>query len=118
MAGAKMHSAKKKRLINNTIVHVILAILAFIWVFPIIWVILTSFRAEKGSYVSTFLPQSYTLDNYAKLFTDTSILNFPRMFSNTLFIAVCSCTIPSILPSVPASLPPFMYWRYPTACPG
>lgn len=56
MAGAKMHSAKKKRLINNTIVHVILAILAFIWVFPIIWVILTSFRSEKGSYVSTFLP--------------------------------------------------------------
>ena len=93
MAGAKMHSAKKKRLINNTIVHVILAILAFIWVFPIIWVILTSFRAEKGSYVSTFLPQSYTLDNYAKLFTDTSILNFPRMFSNTLFIAVCSCIL-------------------------
>ena len=93
MAGAKMHSAKNKRLINNTIVHVILAILAFIWVFPIIWVILTSFRAEKGSYVSTFLPQSYTLDNYAKLFTDTSILNFPRMFSNTLFIAVCSCIL-------------------------
>lgn len=93
MAGAKMHSAKKKRLINNTIVHVILAILAFIWVFPIIWVILTSFRSEKGSYVSTFLPQSYTLDNYAKLFTDTSILNFPRMFSNTLFIAVCSCIL-------------------------
>ena len=49
--------------------------------------------AEKGSYVSTFLPQSYTLDNYAKLFTDTSILNFPRMFSNTLFIAVCSCIL-------------------------
>ena len=93
MAGAKMHSPKKKRLINHTIVPVILALLAFIWVFPIIWVILTSFRAEKGSYVSTFLPQSYTLDNYAKLFTDTSILNFPRMFSNTLFIAVCSCIL-------------------------
>ena len=26
----------------------------------------------------TFLPQSYTLDNYIKLFTDTSILNFRR----------------------------------------
>src|SRR5699024_7472538 len=67
--------------------------LAFIWVFPIIWVILTSFRAEKGSYVSTFFPQSYTLDNYIRLFTDTSILNFPQMFMNTLFIAICSCIL-------------------------
>lgn len=93
MAAAKMKSAKTKRLINNTIVHVVLAILAVIWVFPIIWVVLTSFRAEKGSYVSTFLPRSYTLDNYVKLFTDTSILNFPKMFMNTLIIAVFSCLI-------------------------
>ena len=93
MAAAKMKSAKTKRLINNTIVHVVLAILAVIWVFPIIWVVLTSFRAEKGSYVSTFLPRSYTLDNYVKLFTDTSILNFPKMFMNTLIIAIFSCLI-------------------------
>lgn len=93
MTGNKIHSAKKKRFINNTIVHVILGILAAIWVFPIVWVILTSFRAEKGSYVSTFFPQSFTLDNYAKLFTDTSILNFPQMFMNTLFIAICSCIL-------------------------
>ena len=93
MAGNKIHSAKKRRFINNTIVHVILGILAVIWVFPIVWVILTSFRAEKGSYVSTFFPQSFTLDNYVKLFTDTTILNFPQMFMNTLFIAICSCIL-------------------------
>ena len=93
MAVNKFHSAKRKRFINNSIVHVILAILACVWVFPILWVILTSFRAEKGSYVSTFFPQSFTLDNYTKLFTDTTILNFPKMFTNTLFIAVCSCII-------------------------
>ena len=93
MAAAKYKSAKTKRFVNNTIVHVSLAILAFIWVFPIIWVVLTSFRAEKGSYVSTFLPRSYTLDNYIKLFTDTSILNFAKMFMNTLIIAIFSCLI-------------------------
>ena len=93
MAAPKFKSAKTKRFVNNTIVHVSLAILAFIWVFPIIWVVLTSFRAEKGSYVSTFLPQSYTLDNYIKLFTDTSILNFPKMFMHTFIIAVISCLI-------------------------
>lgn len=93
MAAKKIGSAKRKRLINNTIVHVVLAILAIVWVFPIAWVVLTSFRAEKGSYVSTFLPQGYTIANYVKLFTDTTLLNFPRMFGNTLFIAICSCIL-------------------------
>lgn len=93
MAAQKMHSAKKKRMINNVIVHVSLAVLAAIWVFPIVWVILTSFRAEKGSYVSTFFPKEFTLDNYIRLFTDTSILHFPKMFMNTLIIAVFSCIL-------------------------
>lgn len=85
------HKTTKK--IKNIAVHCLLAVLAFIWVFPILWVVLTSFRAEKGSYVSTFLPQSYTFDNYIKLFTDTSLLNFPQMFMNTLIIAIFSCIL-------------------------
>lgn len=89
----KEQSAKSVRLRNNIIVHTILAILAVIWVFPIFWVVMTSFRAEKGSYVSSFFPKSFTLDNYIKLFTDTTILNFPKMFTNTLIIAVCSCLL-------------------------
>lgn len=93
MAAKKMGSAKRKRFINNVIVHVLLSVLAIVWVFPIAWVVLTSFRAEKGSYVSTFLPQGYTTANYVKLFTDTTLLNFPKMFGNTLFIAVCSCIL-------------------------
>ena len=86
-------SAKSKRFVSNVIVHVILAILSIIWLFPIFWVVLTSFRAEKGSYVSTFFPKSYTLDNYIALFTDTGILNFPKMFANTFVVAIFSCVI-------------------------
>lgn len=86
-------SMKTKKFISNTIVHTVLAVMAVIWVFPIFWVVLTSFRAEKGSYVSTFLPKNYTLDNYKQLFTNTTVLNFPRMFANTLIIAIFSCII-------------------------
>ncbi|MDD6492893.1 MAG: ABC transporter permease subunit [Firmicutes bacterium] len=88
--------AKVRKKIVNVIVHVILAILAFIWILPIFWVVLTSFRAEKGSYVTTFFPKSYTLDNYIKLFTDTTILNFPLMFRNTFVIAIFTCIISTI----------------------
>lgn len=86
-------SVKVRKKITNVIVHVCLAVLAVIWLFPIFWVILTSFRAEKGSYVSTFFPKSYTLKNYVKLFTDTQVLNFPKMFMNTLIIAIFVCII-------------------------
>ena len=85
--------ARIKKNVTNVIVHVVLAILSVIWLLPILWVILTSFRAEKGSYVSTFFPKSYTFDNYIRLFTDTSILNFPQMFLNTLFISIFTCII-------------------------
>ena len=85
-------SARTRRLIADTVVHVCLALLAIVWLFPIFWVILTSFRGEKGSYISTFFPKTYTLDNYKRLFTDTSILNFPQMFKNT-FIIACFCAV-------------------------
>ena len=88
-------SASAKRRVTNIIVHVFLGVLAFIWLFPIMWVILTSFRGEKGSYISTFFPKSFTLNNYISLFTDTNILNFPKMFMNTLIIAIFSCIISS-----------------------
>lgn len=96
MSEQKLQSASQKKFVTNTVVHIILAVLAAVWAFPIFWVVLTSFRAEKGSYVSSFFPKGYTLDNYIKLFTDTTILNFPKMFVNTLIIAVCSCLLSTL----------------------
>ena len=88
--------AKVRKTFVNVLIHIFLAILAFIWVLPVFWVVLTSFRAEKCSYVETFFPKTYTLNNYVKLFTDTSILNFPKMFMNTLIIAIFTCIISTI----------------------
>ena len=84
---------KKKKTIKNILAHTVLTILAIVWVSPLFWILLTSFRAQKGAYTSSFIPKQYSLDNYVKLFTDTGILNFPRMFTNTLIVAVFSCII-------------------------
>lgn len=84
---------KRKKIARNVVAHFILSILGIIWVSPLFWIILTSFRAQKGAYTSSFFPKQYTLDNYVKLFTDTNILNFPRMFTNTLIVAIFSCII-------------------------
>lgn len=93
----KQKSAKTKKFITNSMVHILLAVLAVVWLFPIFWVIMTSFRTDPGSYVSTFFPKGYTLANYAKLFNDTTVLNFPQMFKNTFIIAIFSCLISSFM---------------------
>lgn len=93
----KEKSAKTRKVVVNTLVHVLLTLLAVIWLFPIFWVILTSLRAEPGSYTNTFFPKGYTFANYVKLFKDTGILNFPQMFKNTFIIAIFSCLISSFM---------------------
>ena len=91
MARKNAPSARKR--IVNILVHLLLALLAFVWVMPIVWIVLTSFRKEPGSYVNTFFPKGYTVNNYVKLFTDRNVLNFPKMFGNTLIIAIVCCLI-------------------------
>ena len=77
--------------------YVILIILSIIWLMPIAWVIMTSFRAESGSYTPYFLPKGFTFNNYIKLFTDTEQFYFARWFANTFFVAVCSCILTTFM---------------------
>lgn len=93
LANFKKNKMSTKRVVTNVIVHVILALLALVWVFPIFWVIMTSLRAEKGSYSTTFFPKSLTISNYVTLFTDTAVFNFPRWFGNTFYVAVFACIL-------------------------
>ena len=84
---------KKKKFIVNSACHLLLAVLSFIWVLPIFYVILTSFREEGGSYKSYIWPKGFTLDNYKNLFAGGSNINFSRWFLNTLVIALISTVI-------------------------
>ena len=84
---------RAKRFITNIAVHFLLAVLSIIWVLPIAYVVLTSFRKESGSYKTYIFPKEYTLDNYINLFKGSSIINFNRWFTNTLVIAIFSTLI-------------------------
>ena len=89
---------RAKRKLNLTLVYVILAILACIWVFPIIWIVLTSFRAEGGAFVPYIIPKQFTLDNYAKLLTNPNgTYPFVRWFMNTLIVAIFSCLLSTFI---------------------
>lgn len=43
--------------------NLLLIVLGCIWIFPIIWIVLTAFRAESGQFVSYIFPKEYTLDH-------------------------------------------------------
>ena len=82
---------------SNALVYAILVVVSLIWLFPLVWVVLTSFRAEQGSFTASFFPKDYTLDNYINLFADNSVFSFGRWFANTAFVAICSCVLTTIL---------------------
>ena len=84
---------KARRLAGDIITYVFLTVMCVIWLLPFFWVIMQSFRDGTGQFISTFLPEAYTLNNYKALFTDFYVINFPRMFLNTFFVACCSCVI-------------------------
>ncbi|OZG63726.1 sugar ABC transporter permease [Bifidobacterium hapali] len=88
-----MHDAKKRRILGDILSHLFLAVMAVIWLVPIVWVFAESFNKNTAPYTSTFFPTEFTLDNYVRLFTDKSVLNFPKMFMNTFIVACFVCVI-------------------------
>ena len=84
---------RAKRMITNTASHVLLAVLSLIWVLPIFYVVLTSFRKEGGTYKSYIWPKAFTLDNYKNLITGHSNIDFTRWFLNTFIIAILSTVL-------------------------
>lgn len=77
-------------------IYLILIIISIIWLIPVLWVVLTSFRQEPGAFTSNFIPEHWTLDNYRKLWTNT-VYPFKDWFINTFWVACTSCAISTFL---------------------
>lgn len=87
---------KKQKRRTLTFVYVLLIILSVIWLFPILWVVLTSFRGEGAMSVNYIIPKTFTLENYKMLFTNSSY-PFARWFMNTLIVAIATCLISTFI---------------------
>jgi arabinogalactan oligomer/maltooligosaccharide transport system permease protein len=83
--------------LSNTAIYIILIVMSFVWLVPIAWLVLISFRAEPGAWTPYILPQGYTFANYTNLLTDTHLFNYPRWFMNTLVVAIFTCAISTVL---------------------
>ena len=90
----QLKQGKVKKGIFSVIRHLVLALLAFIWLVPIAWLLLTSFSTDKGINFTRFVPESFTMWNYVSIMTQPdSVAQFPRWFMNTLVVACFNCVI-------------------------
>lgn len=84
----------KRKIVNSVLLHVVLAVLAVIWITPIVWLIVTSFSGYDGMNTSRFFPETWSIRNYTRmLFEPDTVSQFPVWFKNTLIIAIFVCLI-------------------------
>ena len=76
--------------------YIVLTILGVIWLFPILWIVLTALRAEQGYYVGYFFPKNLTLQNFVDLFSNPAI-PFGKWWLNTFIVAACGCVINTLI---------------------
>lgn len=83
-----------KKTIASIVRHLVLALLAVIWLVPILWLVVTSFSGYKGINTAHFFPETWSLDNYKVLFFQPdSVVQYGAWFKNTLIIAIFTCII-------------------------
>lgn len=82
--------------LTNALIYALLIALAVIWLIPLFFLVIHSFRAEPGAAIRYLFPKEYTADNYIRLFTDTQLFNFPRWYMNTLIVSIASCGLSTL----------------------
>lgn len=87
---------KKQKTRTLAFVYILLITLSIIWLFPILWVVLTSFRGEGAMSVNYIIPKTFTLENYKMLFSNNSY-PFAQWFFNTLIVAIATCLISTFI---------------------
>ena len=88
---------KAKRLIGTVLQHILLAVLAIIWLIPIVWLVATAFSGYKGINIAHFFPETWSIDNFRQLlFEPDSVVQYGAWFKNTLIIAIFTCIISTI----------------------
>ena len=96
------HRGKRSRMIA----FVILSVVAVSWSFPLIWIVLTSFKSEMEIITQhTILPARWTLDSYRDVFTNpiyATQMPILRWVGNSLFIAGTHTVLMLIVSSLSA----------------
>ncbi len=76
--------------------YIVLTILGVMWMFPVLWILLTALRAEQGYYVGYFFPKHLTFKNFYDLFHNSAV-PFGKWWLNTMIVAICGCVLNTLI---------------------
>lgn len=94
----KRHAKKVRKITDVVITYLILFVVSFVFLFPCLWLILASFSKSGSIYsFNGFFPSEFSLDTFKKLFTDTTMYDFPKWFVNSLIVGLFSSLFGTIL---------------------
>lgn len=81
-----------------------LGVTAVVWIVPIVWAVLTSFKTETEIKTGGFgfFPKQWTVENYIDIFTNTDNAPILKWFGNSMVIAVSVTILTVILVSITA----------------
>ena len=94
-----MIGIRSKRIISDTIIYIILAVMVVIWLFPLVWMVFRAFDAVPGTMSADIFPKNYTISNFRNLFpggANYQAYPYFTWFINTLIVAVISCVISTL----------------------
>lgn len=94
-----MIGLRSKRILTDTVIYVVLAVMVVVWLFPLVWMIVRAFDTNTSAGALRVFPNAFTLDNFIRLFTgpDYDANPYFQWMLNTLFIAVISCVISTLM---------------------
>ncbi|WP_342504789.1 carbohydrate ABC transporter permease [Sporosarcina sp. FSL K6-2383] len=85
----------KKKSIKNTIIYTILGIFSLVNAYPIVWMVINSFKSESEFVVNQFgFPKVFVLENYINAW---DIANLGVLFKNSIFICITATGITVLL---------------------
>ena len=88
----------KRNLADSVVTHIVLIAICFLFFFPVLWIIMSSFSKSGSIYdIHGFFPDELSMASYVKLFTDTTMYDYPNWLKNTLYVAFFSSLIGTIL---------------------
>ncbi|MBQ9979099.1 MAG: ABC transporter permease subunit [Clostridia bacterium] len=87
-----------KSIADKFLTYSILIIVSLIFVFPCFWLVISCFSKSGDMYsFNGFFPSEYSFDSFKLLFTDTVMYNYMSWFTNTLFVAIVSSLLGTVL---------------------
>lgn len=98
-----MSVLKKRELTATAVKTVLIAIVSIAFLMPLVWMVLTSFKATSEVFSTDFhwLPAQWKWENYKIVWTDEEV-SMVRSYLNTIFITVVGTAVQLVIASLAA----------------